>query len=286
MGEQRRAVVFLVLTAMLWSTGGLLIKGVDWSPLGIAGTRSAIAALVLLAVVRRRNFTWSAAQIGGAIAYAATVVLFVVATKLTTAANAILIQYTAPIYIALFSPWFLKERARRADWLIMAVMLGGLVLFFLDKLKAGEVWGNVAAVLSGVSFAWLALFLRKQKAGSPMESVFLGNVIAAAVCLPWVTGPVPGAAGWWCLAALGVVQISLAYMLYTKAIRHVTALEAMLIPALEPILNPALVYLVHGEQPGAWALAGGAVVLAAVAVRAVLTARGGVEAVCGTAVAE
>jgi len=191
MSEERKAVVLLALTAVLWSTSGVLIKAIRWNPMAIAGTRSAVTAAVLLAFVRRRNFTWSAAQLGGAVAYAGTVVLFVVATKLTTAHNAILLQYTAPIHIALFGPWFLNERAHWFDWLVIALLLGGMVLFFLDKLSATGTWGNLLAIASGVSFGWMTLFLRKQKAASPLESIFLGNLLAAAVCCPFIFGSMP-----------------------------------------------------------------------------------------------
>ena len=279
MSEERKAVVLLVLTAVLWSTSGVLIKAIRWNPMAIAGTRSAITAAVLLAFVRRRNFTWSAAQLGGAVAYAGTVVLFVVATKLTTAHNAILLQYTAPIHIALFGPWFLNERAHWFDWLVIALLLGGMVLFFLDKLAATGTWGNLLAIASGVSFGWMTLFLRKQKAASPLESIFLGNVLAAAVCCPFIFGSMPRAGGsvalgWVVLACLGAFQLGVPAVLYSIAIKRVTALEAMLIPAAEAILNPIWVACFHPERPGRWALAGGAIVLGAVVARAILTARG------------
>jgi len=279
MGSERKAVALLVMTAVLWSLGGLLIKSIAWSAPAIAGARSAIAAVVLLSVVRPRNFTWSAAQIGGTVAYAVTVILFVLANKLTTAANSILLQYTAPLWIAVFSPWFLKESARWFDWPIIALILVGTTLFFLDEVTVSGFWGNILALVSGLSFGWLAMFLRKQETGSPFESVFLGNVLTALVCLPFMFTCLPTThgsvvLGFMLLAALGVFQLGLSYIFYANAIRHVTALEAMLIPAIEPILNPTIVLLVLGERPGSLAIIGGAVVLAAVTTRGVLTSRG------------
>ena len=138
---------------ILWSFGGLLIKWVDWSPLAISGGRSGIAALVFLAYLRRPRFTWSPVQLGAAVAYSATVITFVVANKLTTAANAILLQYTAPIYAALLGWWFLRERVTWRDWLTMGVVSGGMALFFIDKLSLGGMWGNLLAMLSGVTWA-------------------------------------------------------------------------------------------------------------------------------------
>ena len=269
----------LVFTALLWSMGGLLIKSIDWNAPAIAGGRSAIGALVLLSAVRPRHFTWSVAQIGAAVAYAVTVTLFVIANKLTTAANAILLQYTAPLWVALFSSWYLKEPARWYDWPIIVLILAGIALFFMDQLTVSGFRGNVLALLTGVSFGWLALLMRKQKAGSPLESVFLGNVLTTLVCLPFMVGSLPSARGstalgFGLLAVLGVFQLGLSYILYSSAVRHVTALEVMLIPALEPILNPMLVLLVLGERPGLHALIGGTIVLGAVTARGALTIRG------------
>lgn len=242
---------------------------VNWNPVAIAGSRSAIAALAMLAIIRRPRFTWSFAQIGGAVAYAATVILFVTANKLTTAANAILLQYTAPIYVALFGAWFLGERASWLDWATLAAVLGGMVLFFLDKLSVAGMLGNVVAIASGVALAGLALFLRKQKDGSPMESILLGNALTALIGLPFMLKSSPGSAGWLGIVLLGVFQLGLPYVLYALAIKHVTAIEAVLIPVIEPILNPLWVFLVVGEAPGTLALAGGAVVLVAVTFRCV-----------------
>lgn len=267
-----RAITYLVLSATLWSTGGVLIKWVDGHPLAICGVRSAIAAVMLWMVLRRPRFTWSAAQIGGAVAYAATVLLYVSAVKMTTAANAILLQYTAPVWVAICGAWFLQERATRLDWLSVAVSLGGLVLFFREGLDSRSLWGDALAALSGVTIAWMSLFLRKQKDGSPVESVLLGNALAAVVGLPFAFGDLPDARGWLGLLLLGVVQLGLSYLLYTAAIRRVTALEAMLFSMLEPILNPIWVLLLLGERPGPWAVAGGSLVLGAIVLRTALRA--------------
>jgi len=268
----RRAVGLAFLAGVLWSLGGLLIKQVEWNPLAISGARSAIASLVLLAFIRRPRFTWSRAQLGGAIAYTATVILFVAATKLTTAANAILLQYTAPVYAALLGTWFLKERVAWLDWLTIAVVLGGMALFFLDKLTAGGLWGNALSIASGVSYASMIVLLRAQKDGSPAESVLLGNVLTAVIGLPFMFQGALNATSWIGLLLLGVFQLGLSYVLYSTAIKHITALEAVLIPVVEPILNPLWVFLVMGEAPGRWALVGGAIVLAAVTGRYVISA--------------
>jgi drug/metabolite transporter (DMT)-like permease len=266
---KQRAIVYLVITALLWSTGGLLIKLVVWNPIAIAATRSAIAALVMLAFRRNMSFNWGFAQIGGAVCYAGTVILFVAATKLTTAANAILLQYTAPVYVALFSYWLLKERITRPDVVSILAAFGGMVLFFFDDLSTGRFWGNIIGILSGIAFAGTALFLRKQKDHSPLESVFLGNLLTCLIGLPFIVRPWPDTTGLLGLILLGVFQLGFSYILYAEAIKHVTALEGILIPILEPILNPVWVFLIIGETPGHWAIVGGIIVLTSVTLRCI-----------------
>jgi drug/metabolite transporter (DMT)-like permease len=274
MSPKLKATILLALTAVLWSTGGLLIKSVQWDPIAIAGMRSSIASLLLLAISGKPKFTWSRAQIGGAIAYMATVVLFVMATKMTSAANAILLQYTGPIYVALFGRWYLGERTTRLDWITIGIVLLGMGMFFMDSLSTEGMAGNLIAIASGVAFAWLALFLRKQKNERPEDSILLGNWLAALVAIPFmVTSGMPSTESWIGIGLLGIVQLGFSYILYAKAIRHVSALEALLVPVIEPILNPVWVMLFIGETPQQWAIIGGAVVLTAITVRGILTLR-------------
>jgi drug/metabolite transporter (DMT)-like permease len=260
----------LLVTALLWSLGGVLIKSIEWNILAIAGMRSAIAALVILACIRRPSVTFSPVQIGGALAYTATVILFVAATRLTTAANAIFLQYTAPIYVAALGHWWLGERALRVDWLVMAIALGGIALFFMDQLTVTGMWGNVIALASGLAFAMMVVLLRKEKSRSPVASVLLGNIFTAIITIPFMFGSLPAVQSWKALALLGVVQLGFSYVLYTIAIKRVTALEATLIPLIEPILNPLWVMLALNERPGPWATLGAALVLGAVLLRSVL----------------
>lgn len=267
------AIALLVLVALLWSSGGLLIKLISWNPIAIAGFRSAVAALFILLIIKKPRITWSFPQVGGAIAYALTVISFVTATKLTTAANAILLQYSAPIYVAVFGAWFLKEKAKLLDWIIIFFVISGMFLFFLDELSMDNLYGNLLAVFSGLCFAALAIFMRKQKYGSPLESAFLGNIVTAIIGLPFMFNTEkPDLTGWCMLLVLGIFQLGLSYILYSVAIKHVTALEATLITVLEPILNPLWVYLFTGEAPGKWAMVGGFIVLISVTVRCIISA--------------
>jgi drug/metabolite transporter (DMT)-like permease len=269
----RQAVLLLVVCVLLWSSSGVLIKQSSLSALAIVGGRSAIAALVLWLFVRRPRFTWSAPQIGGAIAYFFMVVFFVQATVLTSAANAILLQYTAPIWVAIFSYWFLGERLRTMDYAAIGAILVGMVLFFGDALTPAGMLGNVLAVLAGVAMAWMTLFMRKQKDTSTLETVLLGNLLAAAVGLPFLFMSSIQPLDWVIVGFLGVFQLGLPFVLYATAIRSLSAIEAILISCLEPILNPVLVFLVIGERPGPMAMAGGAIVLLAVLGRGVLGVR-------------
>lgn len=273
MNERLKAIIFLVLTAILWSLGGLLIKSVKSNPLAIAGVRSAISAIIIIITTGRPKLSWSLPQIGASIAYTGTVFFFVAATKNTTAANAILIQYTAPVYVTFLGAWLLKEKVKLLDWLTIATVMGGLVLFVIDDIGTGGMLGNIFAAISGIFFALFTVLMRMQKDGSPIGSVILGNILTALIGVPFLFSNMPDVKGWLYLIVLGTLQLGIPYMLYSKAIKHVTALEASLIPVIEPILNPVWVFIFLGEVPGRLALIGGAIVLAAVTLRCILPLR-------------
>jgi len=242
----------------------VLIKNIDTSPIGISGIRSAVAFMVILPFIRRGDLTFSAIQIAGAVFYAINMLVFVASTTLTTAANAIVLQYTAPVYVALFGRWFLKERTNLAEWLTVAAALAGMGMFFLDELTPAGLWGNILGVVTGMSFALSILCFRKQKDGSPLGSMFLGNAITAVVALPFVMRSVPTEWGdWRALLVLGTVQLGLPYVFYAWSIKRVTALEGIMIPVIEPVLNPVWVWFFIGETPGKWALPGGLIVVGA-----------------------
>ncbi len=274
--DHTRSVLLLVAASLCWSFAGVLIKFIatSWPGMAVAGGRGLIAALFLLLTNRRLRFHLSRDQVIGAIGYAACTVTFCTATTLTSAANAILLQYTAPVWVALLGAWLLRERATRADWFTIVAALGGMLLFFKDSLTLGHLDGDLLGVLSGICFAGMTIALRRQKDGSAVESIILGNLLAFVLGLPWlVRAPLLPSSGWVALGLLGVVQLGLSYWLYARAIRHVTALEAVLIPVIEPILNPVWVLLFMREKPSGWALVGGVVVLSAVTLRAIVSVR-------------
>jgi drug/metabolite transporter (DMT)-like permease len=282
--DHERALALLALCGVLWSTAGVLIKLVDWNVAAIWSARSAICALALWALRRPSLVRISAAEWRAACALAATTGLFILANKLTTAANAILIQYSAPIWVALLGSWLLGERASRLDWLTIGAVLGGITLFFFEQLTFDHVAGNLVALAAGVAFACNAMAFRKVaitpgQAGpsDPLRPMFLGNLIGAGLGAPFMLmAAPPGVTGWSALVALGVLQQAAAYLAYAWAIRHAKALESMLIPVIEPILSPVWVAIAFGERPGPWALAGGAIVVGAVTARALLGRRAAV----------
>lgn len=247
-----------------------MIKSIPWPPLAIAGIRSGLAGLTILFYLRKPKFSWSKYQIGAAISYASTVTFFVMANKLTTAGNAILLQYTAPIYVALLSYIMLKEHSSTIDWLAIAGMFIGLGLFFMDDLTLSGYLGNIFAIVAGISFALFTILLRKQKHASPIESVLLGNILTLIICLPVVVSTISyDFQSWGLVALLGIFQLGIPYILFSIVIKHVSALDAIIYPTVEPIINPILVYLIIGETLGKYAIWGGAMVLGSVIIRAV-----------------
>lgn len=270
--------------ATLWSTGGLFIKAVSLDALGVTMWRSLLAGVAIAIAFRVRPFdprrerwtTWSAA-----IAYAAMLLLFVSATKLTTAANAIFLQYTAPLYVLVAGAVFLAERPSRLDIATVFAALAGMALFFVGELEAADLGGNACAIGAGIAFAAFLIFLRLP--GTPRESrgraMVVGNVllvlVAFVVNLARGSGEsfTPGPADLAGLLWLGVIQIGMAYVLFGFGIAHVAALEATLIGMLEPVLNPVWVFIFLAESPGSWAVLGGAIIIAAVTSRTVISER-------------
>lgn len=267
----------LLGAALLFSTGGAAIKAADFTGWQIASLRSGFAAvaLLLMAPASRRGWTPQSVLVG--VAYAACLTLFVLANRLTTAANTIYLQSTAPLYLLLLAPWLLKEPVRRRDVGFMVVVALGLMLFFVGVEQPAAtapdpVQGNILALVSGFSWALTVLGLRWLSSGvgrgTPMAAVTSGNLIAFLVTLPFALPfGAHSVTDWSVLVYLGVFQIALAYVLVTSAIIHIPALEASVILLIEPALNPVWAWLVQGEVPGIWAMVGGAIILAATTAR-------------------
>jgi drug/metabolite transporter (DMT)-like permease len=253
--------------AFLWSLAGLFIKLIDWNPFAIACGRSAIAALFIFAWIRRPHFTFSMPQICAALAYSATMLLFIYANKATTSANAILLQYGEPVYVAIIGTLVLKERPRTEHWIAFAFVALGMGLFFMGGLGGGGILGNIAAATAGLTFAGYAIFMRMQKKGSPIESALLAHLLTAMiafiVCL-FLPVPKIDARSLLAIGGLGIFQIGLASVLFAVGIKRITALDSCLIGVIEPAFNPLWVFLATGEAPGINTLAGGGIIIAAV----------------------
>ncbi len=270
------AVLYLILTATLWSTSGVLVKMLDWQPLSIWAGRSLIAFIVFLIYLRRLPLhrpSW--AQVIAGVCFLSTQLLFITSNKLTTAANAIFLQYTAPIYIILLAAWFLHEHPTRADWITMAVIFVGLFFFFGDELAFDGMVGNALALLSGVTLAGMNVAMRAQGNGNPAETIMMGHLCATIIGMPFLVQETFTPANLGIIVFLGVFQIGLAFVFYSTAIQLIPAMESTLILTLEPVLNPVWVFLVLGEKPGPSALIGGLLVVGAITGRALISARTG-----------
>ncbi len=268
-----RARLAILFAAVLWSTGGACIKYSTLSGWQLSAGRSFVAGLVLLALVKDARGRPSRQVLRVAAAYAATVVLFVLANKLTTSANAIFIQDSAPLWVMLLSPFLLGERPSRGELLAAPVFILGLGLFFVDELAPGHLKGNLLALCSGVAFALCIMGLRSLGEQGPRALVW-GNFLAAAVSAPFaLSGPAPTASDLGVVLFLGVGQLGLSYWIFSWGLRKVRAVEASLLVLLEPVLNPLWAFLLSHERPGPWALVGGAVILAGTVWRTVAPAR-------------
>ena len=291
----RKAIYCQGLAAILFSTSGLLIKVISVGPLPLLGVRGAFAALAIalymarpfLQTARRNSsnsprphqpkprlkFRLTLPMLGGAISLVGAQAFFIIAVRETTAANAIFLQYTAPIFVAFFGIHYLREPVGKLDWLALATVGVGLLCFYGDGLTTGGAFGNLFGLLAGLTFAWFLLFMRKQKDTSTIETVLLGNVLSALLGLPFLFGAAPSTADWLGMLFLGIFQIGLPSILIAIAIKQLTAVEAILIQTLEPILNPVWVLLFIGEMPSSLALLGGAIVVGAVTFRSALSTR-------------
>lgn len=276
----------LLAAAALFSTGGAAIKACAFPGWQVAGLRSLFAVLAFLVCVRAARHWPTRAEWLVGVSYAATLTLFVLANKQTTAANTIFLQSTAPLYILLASPFLLHERIRGRDIVFLAVMVGGLALLFVDESGSTEsaprpMLGNVLALASGVAWAATVMGLRtlsknpaSGRARGGLGAVVAGNALTFLVCAPLMSPFVSGTpVDWAVIVYLGVVQIALAYLFLTAALALLPSFEASVILLVEPVLSPLWAWIVHGEKPGTWALAGGAILVLATTTKTIVDAR-------------
>ena len=268
----------MLAAALLWSTGGLFIKWTNLSGLELSFYRSVFAVLTVAFFTRREGLGLNRISAAASVLYAALLILFVLATKKTTAANAIFLQYTAPVYLLILEPLIYKERFRISDLLTVLICLGAMTLFFVGKLRTEDFAGNLIALASGGCFAVYVLMLRHSKARlvNRASSVIYGNLLAIIITAPWGIAVLPslGRFDLLTVAYLGVFQLGLSYTLFTYAMAQgVRSLDAGIIGYIEPLLNPVWVFLVLGEKPSKWALVGGAIIITTVIVHMLVDAR-------------
>ncbi len=269
-------VVFVLLAVLLWSTGGVFIKLTTLDAFAVNLGRSLFAAITVAAFTYRKGLKLNKFTVLTSFLYAGTLTCFVYANKNTTAANAIFLQYTAPIYILILAPFILKEKFRFSDLITVVICLTGMSLFFLEpqnaenKLAANVFWGNVAALVSGLFFGLYFILLRHPRSlqKNPALSVFYGNILIVLLMLPLILTRPPTQINFNDILAilfLGIFQIGIAYVLFTNGVAGgVRSLDASIIGFIEPLLNPIWVFLIIGERPSIWAIVGGAIIIAAV----------------------
>lgn len=272
--DRRKSILYLALAACLWSTGGLFIKLINMNPIAIAGIRSGIAAIVMFLYLGKARITINKINIAGACTYAVLLFSFVGANKLTTSANAIFLQFTSPIWVIIITAVVLKEKIKRADCITVAAVLSGMLLFFIGSFGKGTIFGNVIACFSGVFQALLVILLQKHKEGSVVEVTLLGNVLAFLISIPFLPHQMPPASSVLYLLLLGVLQLGIPYIFYTLAVKRVSSMEAILIPVLEPLLNPLWVFLFTGEKVAWTALLGGFIVISSIVINEFMLERG------------
>ena len=270
MMTRNRAILEMLLCAALWSIAGIFIKLIPWNSIVIAGLRSLIAVLVMFVYMRARGigFTADRRSLAGGAALCRTLTCFVVANKLTTAANSIVLQFTAPMFIVVFSALFLKKRFSRADVLAVVLTMAGISLFFFDQLTPGHLAGNCVAIFAGMAFACYYMSLEGASESQRMSAILIAHGLTFLVGLPFtfVYPPELSAAPVACILVLGVVQLGIPYVLLGRASGACPPLACSLLGAVEPLLNPVWVFIFDGEAPGLWALIGGVVVVATITV--------------------
>lgn len=264
--KQSKGIFCVLMAALLFSIGGLCIKLVPWSPLAINGARNLISVILIgiyLKVIHHK-IVINPAVLFGAVCMTGTTTLYTIANKLTTAANTIVLQFTAPIFVIFFVWMFFKERPKRMDIAASVVVFIGIICFFIDGLSSGNMLGNVLAVLSGVSYAGVFMMNSFEKSDS-LSSIFLGQALSAVTCVWFVFGETDfGITAIGGIAALGIFQLALAYIFMSKGLDEVPAVTASLTTAIEPILNPLWVALFYHEMITPLAFAGAVIVIAAV----------------------
>ena len=258
----------MLICAALWSVAGIFIKLIPWNGFAVAGMRSLIAGLTIAVymLITRRRYILSRRTVIGGIMTAGVYTCFTVANKLTTAANAIVLQFTCPVFIVILSAIFLKQKIRKNDLAVVIATLAGIALFFFDQLKPGYILGNFVAIAAGMFMAVMFILVGNMEGDERFSTITNGQFLTFFVGLPFIidTKPEFTAAATASILVLGVFQLGISYILYVKSTQYCPPLACCLLGALEPLLNPVWVLIFDGERPGVWALIGGIIVVVSI----------------------
>lgn len=265
MKKENKAILEMLACATLWSIGGIFIKLLPWNAFAIAGLRALFAGLTILVyiLIKRYKIIISRRTLVPGLLMGLLYICFVSANKLTTAANAIVLQFTSPVFIVLFSAVLFKEKIKKRDLLAVIFTLAGISLFFLDKLEGGYLLGNMVAILAGALMAGMYMAIGNAEGEERFSSLLIGQTVAFLIGLPFIITTQPELSGLPLLyiLILGILQIGIPYILYAKSTEYCPPLACCLLGAVEPLLNPVWVFIFDGEKPGIFALIGGIIVV-------------------------
>ena len=267
--HRRFGIIMTILAATLWSTGGLFIKLLPLDAFTILFYRSFYAAVIFIIIFRKSLFRFNKLSLVSIVFYAPLLIAFVTSTKLTTAANAIFLQYTAPAVVLLLEPYFVRTKLTKINIFTVAVCFAGMCLFFVEQFSRPDNWlGIWIAFFNGLILAGFLIIQKMNKPEFLPGAVFLGNIVVCLITLPWfIENPFPTFQENNYLMILGFGQLGLGFALFLFGQKYLPAIESSLISMLEPLLNPVWVFIGYGENPGYWAMVGGLVIIAALIFR-------------------
>ena len=272
--EYQKGILFVFIAGLLWSTGGLLIKLISLNAMQLAFFRCTIAAITFGILFRKKILLVNKLTFLNSVFYAIILITFVIATKMTTAANAIFLQSTAPIYVLIFEPIFNKTKYEKINVITVAICMIGMLLFFVGRLEPGHLEGNIIALISGLAFASFFLGMKKIDPMFQNSSIFYGNVLVAIISIPFLFSlETLNTEDFLMVAFLGVFQIAFAYAFFSAGLRRIYAVEASIISMIEPVLNPVWVFIGYGEVPSVTGIIGGIIILASITIRSLIAGK-------------
>lgn len=270
--QQTKGRLCIIATALLWGLAGVCVKSIPWNSISIMASRCGIGIIMFGILRKSLKVKFNKYTLAGAVMMSITGILYMMSIKLTTAATAIVLQYTAPIFVFLFSVFFQKKKPKLIETVIVLMVFGGCVLSFIDEIDTTRLLGNILGLASGVSFAAQIILFSDKRADSD-DGMYLSNIISFVVCMPFMffdrNMAFSGEIIFWVLV-LGIFQYGLANIFYARGCQIINKIETSLLLTIEPVFNPIPVLLVTGEKPGPLAIVGFVIVIAGVTLYGVL----------------